>query len=250
VVTTGERKPWHAIFRLLERDERVFAVLLAVAMVAGLATLGLVPLRPRQQIDLNSLVLWFTLYKIGIFALVTVYPTRTRAIFLGALGIDLLLIFDRGKARVGVRKHEGKFVGYRVGVDGHRNCAQHLRGHHRPIKPRPVAADDGNGLPASDAKIVQADGIGTHDVEHFVPRPGLPDAEILVPHGRASPIKLGIPDQQLGKRIRASGSIRRHSPVLPCGHARPSVAKTPRRLFLTILLSRYENTTRRRSSIR
>ena len=93
MVTTGERKPWHAIFRLLERDERVFAVLLAVAMVAGLATLGLVPLRPRQQIDLNSLVLWFALYKIGIFALVTVYPTRTRAIFLGALGIDLLLIF-------------------------------------------------------------------------------------------------------------------------------------------------------------
>ena len=93
MVTKGERKPWHAIFRLLERDERVFAVLLAVAMVAGLATLGLVPLRPRQQIDLNSLVLWFTLYKIGIFALVTVYPTRTRAIFLGALGIDLLLIF-------------------------------------------------------------------------------------------------------------------------------------------------------------
>ena len=92
-MTTGERKPWHAIFRLLERDERVFAVLLAVAMVAGLATLGLVPLRPRQQIDLYSLVLWFTLYKVGIFALVTVYPTRTRSIFLGALGIDLALIF-------------------------------------------------------------------------------------------------------------------------------------------------------------
>jgi len=93
VVTTGERKPWHAIFRLLERDERVFAVLLAVAMVGGLATLGLVPLRPRQQIDLYSLVLWFTLYKVGVFALVTVHPTRTRAIFLGALGIDLALIF-------------------------------------------------------------------------------------------------------------------------------------------------------------
>src|SRR5262249_1844992 len=93
VVTTGERKPWHAIFRLLERDERVFAVLLAVAMVAGLATLGLVPLRPRQQIDLYSLVLWFTLYKVGVFALVTVYPTRTRAIFRGVLGIDLALIF-------------------------------------------------------------------------------------------------------------------------------------------------------------
>jgi signal transduction histidine kinase len=93
VVTTRERKPWHAIFRLLERDERVFAVLLAVAMVGGLATLGLVPLRPRQSIDLYSLVIWFALYKLGIFALVTVHPRRTRAIFLAALAIDLLLVF-------------------------------------------------------------------------------------------------------------------------------------------------------------
>ena len=71
---TAVRKPWHAIFRLLERDERVFAVLLAVAMVGGLATLGLVPLSPRFRIDLYSLVVWFALYKIGIFALVTVHP--------------------------------------------------------------------------------------------------------------------------------------------------------------------------------
>ena len=91
MVTTGERKPWHAVFRLLERDERVFAVLLAVAMVGGLATLGLVPLRPRQSIDLYSLVIWFALYKLGIFALVTVHPRATRAIFLAALAIDLLL---------------------------------------------------------------------------------------------------------------------------------------------------------------
>ncbi len=93
MVTTGERKPWHAIFRLLERDERVFAVLLAAAMVGGLATLGLIPLRPRQEIDLYSLVVWFALYKLGIFALVTMHPRATRAIFLGALGIDLLLVF-------------------------------------------------------------------------------------------------------------------------------------------------------------
>jgi signal transduction histidine kinase len=93
VGTTGERKPWHAIFRLLERDERAFAFLLAVAMVVCLATLGLVPLRPRERIDLYSLVTWFALYKIGIFALVTVHPRRTRAIFLAALGIDLSLVF-------------------------------------------------------------------------------------------------------------------------------------------------------------
>jgi signal transduction histidine kinase len=92
-VTSGNRKPWHAVFRLLERDERVFAVLLAVAMTGGLATLGLVPLRPRQSIDLYSLVLWFALYKVGVFALVTVHPRATRAIFLGALAIDLALVF-------------------------------------------------------------------------------------------------------------------------------------------------------------
>lgn len=92
-MTLAKRKPFHAIFRLLERDERVFAVLLAVAMVGGLATLGLIPLRPRHRIDLLSLVLWFALYKVGVFALVTVNPRATRTIFLGALAIDLVLVF-------------------------------------------------------------------------------------------------------------------------------------------------------------
>lgn len=92
-MTPAERKPWHAVFRLLERDERVFAVLLAVVMVGGLATLGLVPLRPRYRIDLFHLVFWFAAYKVCIFALVTVNPRVTRAIFVGALAIDLLLVF-------------------------------------------------------------------------------------------------------------------------------------------------------------
>ena len=93
MVTTGERKPWHAIFRLLERDERVFAVLLAVAMVGGLATLGLVP-APAPPADRPLLAgpLVRRSTRSGIFALVTVYPARTRAIFIGALGIDLLLV--------------------------------------------------------------------------------------------------------------------------------------------------------------
>jgi hypothetical protein len=81
------------IFRVLEHDERVFAVLLAVGMVAGLATLGLFPLRPRYQIDLYRLVFWFAAYKLGVFALVTVHPRATRLIFLAALAIDLGLVF-------------------------------------------------------------------------------------------------------------------------------------------------------------
>ena len=91
--TSGEQKPWRAIFRLLARDERLFAVLLAVVMVGGLATLGLVPLRPRHQIDLFHLVIWFAAYKVGVFALVTVNPRATRVYFAGALAIDLLLVF-------------------------------------------------------------------------------------------------------------------------------------------------------------
>jgi signal transduction histidine kinase len=92
-VNSGSKKPWHASFRLLERDERVFAVLLAVVMVGGLASLGLVPLRPRHRIDLYSLVFWFGAYKLGVFAIVTMNPRATRVIFSVALLVDLVLVF-------------------------------------------------------------------------------------------------------------------------------------------------------------
>jgi signal transduction histidine kinase len=88
-----EHKPGRVIFRLLERDERVFAVLLAVVMVGGLATVGLAPLRPRYRFDVYSLVQWFALYKAGILALVTINPRATGRIFSAALGVDMLLIF-------------------------------------------------------------------------------------------------------------------------------------------------------------
>ncbi len=92
-VVTASR-PWRAIFRLLERDERLFAVLLAIAMVGGLATLGLVRLRPRYQIQsYDWIVFWFAAYKVGVLALVTVNPRNTRWTFVGALGIDLVLVF-------------------------------------------------------------------------------------------------------------------------------------------------------------
>ena len=62
-------------------------------MVGGLAALGLAPLRPRFQIDIYSLVLWFAAYKAGVLALVTVHPRGTRAIFIGALAVDFMLVF-------------------------------------------------------------------------------------------------------------------------------------------------------------
>src|SRR4029453_17323294 len=78
---------------MLERDERLFALLLAVVMVGGLATIGLAPLRPRFRIDIYSVVLWFAAYKAGILALVTVNRTGTRSIFIGALAVDLGMVF-------------------------------------------------------------------------------------------------------------------------------------------------------------
>jgi len=93
-MATPARRTWTAVVRLLERDERVFAFLLAVVMVGGLATLGLA-LRPRHRIDLPFLVFWFAMYKVGILALVSVSPSarKTRVVFSGALAVDLLLIF-------------------------------------------------------------------------------------------------------------------------------------------------------------
>jgi len=92
-ITMPVRRPLDPVRHLLQRDERLFAVLLAVVMVGVLATLGLVPLRARHSVDIYSLVLWFAAYKFGVFALVTVSPQQTRRIFIGALGVDLLLVF-------------------------------------------------------------------------------------------------------------------------------------------------------------
>jgi signal transduction histidine kinase len=85
--------PWTVLGRLLEREERAFAFLLAVVMVGGVATLGLAPLRPRYQFGVYSLVQWFALYKAGILALVTLNPRATRTIFSLALAVDMLLTF-------------------------------------------------------------------------------------------------------------------------------------------------------------
>src|SRR5262249_50310380 len=86
------RRTWGTVVRLFERDERLFAFLLAVVMIGGLSVLGLA-LRPRHRIDLPSLGFWFAMYKVGILLLVSVNPRSTRVVFSGALGVDLLLIF-------------------------------------------------------------------------------------------------------------------------------------------------------------
>ena len=97
--------------------------------------------------------------------------------------VDLLLVLDRGEAHVGMRQHIGQFVGDRVGIDRHRNGAERLRRHDRPVEPRPVGADDGDGVAALEPEPREPDRIGAHLVQHLRPGPDLPDAEILVPVG-------------------------------------------------------------------
>jgi hypothetical protein len=51
-------RPRNPLFRILEREERVFALLLAVVMVGTLFMAGLI-VRPRYGIELTQLVMWF-----------------------------------------------------------------------------------------------------------------------------------------------------------------------------------------------
>ena len=120
--------------------------------------------------------------------------------------IDLLLVFDGGEAHAGMVEHEREFVGDGIGVDRYRNGAEHLRGGHRPIELRAVGTDDGDGIAALQTKPVQAGGIGAHDLEHFAPGPALPDAQILVPHGRPRAIQARVMSQKLRECLRTCGA--------------------------------------------
>ena len=128
--------------------------------------------------------------------LVVDHPFELRQLVLDRLDlVDLLLILDQSKAHVGMRQHERQFLGDSVGINRHWDSAQRLRRHHRPIKLRPVRADNGHGLAAPHAEPVQAGRVGPHDLEHLSPGPGLPDAEVLVPHGRPRPVQAGVAQQ-------------------------------------------------------
>ena len=96
--------------------------------------------------------------------------------------VDLLLVFRDRNGDFGVVEHIGHLVGDGVGVDRHRHRAQRLNRAHRPIEPRPIGTDDCNLVAARKAKFGDADRESAHLLEHGIPRPGLPDAEILVPH--------------------------------------------------------------------
>ena len=127
--------------------------------------------------------------------------------------VDLLLILDDRELHLGVLQHIGHLFGDRVGIERHRHGAERLAGAHRPIEPRLVAPDDGVVVAALEPQFGEPDREREHLVAHLLPGPGLPDAEVLVPHGRAAAAHGGVADEQLGKGIRVGG--RRRAAIRP-----------------------------------
>lgn len=77
------------------------------------------------------------------------------------------------------------------------------------VEPRAVVTDDGNRVAPFKAELAQAHGERADFVVELLPRPGLPDAEVLVPDGRAASELFGIADQQLGRGVERTIRARR-----------------------------------------
>ena len=129
----------------------------------------------------------------------------------------------------------GKLVGDRVGIDRHRDRAEHLRGHHRPVELRPVGADDGDGVAALEPEAVQARPHRRAPAsQHLRPGPGLPDAEILVPHRRPVAERACVAQQEFWKGVRRRARVARHRflPLAAWGVPRGAVVPLSRRFPL------------------
>ena len=117
--------------------------------------------------------------------------------------VDLLLVFDDGKHHLGVRQHVGHLVGHGVGIDRHRNGAERLTGADRPIEPRAITADDGELVAALETEFGEPDREGANFLQNLLPRPSLPDAEVLLAHRRPRADRGGIVNEKLRQRVQA-----------------------------------------------
>ena len=115
--------------------------------------------------------------------------------------VHLLLVFHHSDAHVGVVQDVDHLLGHRVLVQRHRHAPQALRRGHRPIQLRAVVADDREVLAASEAQGVQPQRQRADLVRDLGPAPGLPDAEVLLPHARLVGMHAGMIEQQPGKGV-------------------------------------------------
>ena len=141
--------------------------------------------------------------------------------------VDLLLVFDDGKADIGVLEHERHFGRHGVLVERHRHAAQGLRRHHGPVQARPVVADDGQAVAALESPCSEAAGENANLARDLSPGPGLPDAQVLLPERRP----VGPYPRLVQQKARKSVRLFRHGVLL--GRAPPqNIANSANRRIL------------------
>src|SRR5262245_10544877 len=120
-------------------------------------------------------------------------------------------------------EHKGHFLGDRIGVNRHRHRSKALCGGNRPIKMRPIGADDRYLVSLCGAEFGETRCQAAYDRIGLRPVPGLPDAEILVAHRNAGAARPGVELEKLGKRIvRCLTKLRQ---TLPSRSRRPHLAE-------------------------
>ncbi len=115
--------------------------------------------------------------------------------------VHLLLILGDHVDDRRVVEHIGEFRRLRVLVHRNRNAAQRLRRRDRPIETRAIVADDRQVHPALEALRCKPASERAHLLGDLAPGPGLPDAEILLPHGRSLAAHVCVVQQAPRKAI-------------------------------------------------
>src|SRR5947207_15246078 len=118
--------------------------------------------------------------------------------------VDLLLVLRHDHGHLGVIPNERELLGDRVLVDGHRDAAQALRRELRRVETRTVVADDRELVSTLEPERGQPQREVAHVPFVLGPRPRLPDATILLPHGGTPGKFTGVAQQETGKRRRIS----------------------------------------------
>src|SRR6185503_11172956 len=98
-------------------------------------------------------------------------------------------------------------LGDRVLVERDRDSPKALRRGHGPVEPRAVVADDREPVAAPEAPGRETAGERPDLAGDLRPRPALPDAEVLLAHGRPAAADAGVFQQELRKRVGRAGAL-------------------------------------------
>ena len=114
--------------------------------------------------------------------------------------VDLLLVFDHGKAHFGVVQWEHAFRANSILVQRHRNRAQRLHCQHGGVQARAVGANHHHVLAAAQPRLVQTRRYLRHQTGQLGPAVGLPNAIFFFTQCRCVRALAGMLDKQLRER--------------------------------------------------